>query len=85
LAIAATALTPVLAAPAQAQTAKADKPLYKDAGQPIDARVEDLIGRMTLEEKVAQLVAIWLKKDAIQTPAGDFDPAKASRSFPNGL
>ncbi|MFS2110672.1 glycoside hydrolase family 3 N-terminal domain-containing protein [Sphingomonas sp. Sphisp140] len=85
LAIAATALTPVLAAPAQAQTAQAGKPLYKDAGQSVDARVDDLLARMTLEEKVAQLVAIWLKKDAIQTPSGDFDPVKASRSFPNGL
>lgn len=85
LAIAATALTPVIAPAAHAQTAKAERPLYKEAGQPIDARVEDLLGRMTLEEKVAQLVAIWLKKDAIQTPAGDFDPAKASAAFPNGL
>jgi beta-glucosidase len=85
LAVAATALTPMLAPVARAQTAKADKPLYKDAGQPIDARVEDLLGRMTLEEKVSQLVAIWLNKGAIQTPSGDFDPAKASKSFPNGL
>ncbi len=89
LAIAATALTPAIAPAAHAQAARADgkteRPLYKDAGQPIDARVDDLLGRMTLEEKVAQLVAIWLKKDAIQTPAGDFDPAKASAAFPNGL
>lgn len=89
LAIAATALTPAIAPAAHAQAARADgkteRPLYKDIGQPIDARVDDLLGRMTLEEKVAQLVAIWLKKDAIQTPAGDFDPAKASAAFPNGL
>ena len=89
LAIAATALTPAIAPAALAQAARADgkteRPLYKDAGQPIDARVDDLLGRMTLEEKVAQLVAIWLKKDAIQTPAGDFDPARASAAFPNGL
>lgn len=85
LAIAATALTPVLAAQAQAQTAKAEKPLYKDASQSVDARVEDLLARMTLEEKVAQLVAIWEHKDRIQTAAGDFDPAKASQAFPNGL
>ncbi|MDQ0252065.1 beta-glucosidase [Sphingomonas kyeonggiensis] len=83
LAIAATALTPVLAA--QAQTAQAGKPLYKDAGQSVDARVDDLLARMTLEEKVAQLVAIWEHKDRIQTAAGDFDPAKASQAFPNGL
>ena len=88
LAIAATALTPVLAVPAQAQKAaakKADGPLYKDASQSVDARVEDLLGRMTLAEKVSQLVAIWEHKDKIQTPNGDFDPAKASAAFPNGL
>ena len=85
LAIAATALTPVLAAPAQAQTATAGKPLYKDASQSVEARVDDLLARMTLEEKVAQLVAIWEHKDRIQTAAGDFDPAKASQAFPNGL
>ena len=29
--------------------------IYKDASKPIHERVEDLIGRMTLKEKVAQL------------------------------
>lgn len=29
--------------------------LYKDAAQPIDLRVKDLVERMTLDEKVAQL------------------------------
>ena len=30
-------------------------PLYKDPSAPVEARVEDLLSRMTLEEKVAQL------------------------------
>jgi beta-glucosidase len=30
-------------------------PLYRDATQPIEKRVEDLLGRMTLEEKVGQM------------------------------
>lgn len=30
-------------------------PLYKDAKAPIEKRIEDLISRMTLEEKVLQL------------------------------
>lgn len=30
-------------------------PLYKDATQPVEKRVEDLMNRMTLEEKVAQM------------------------------
>lgn len=30
-------------------------PLYKNSKAPIDARVEDLLSRMTLEEKVMQM------------------------------
>ena len=31
-----------------------EAPLYKDPSQPIPARVSDLLGKMTLEEKQAQ-------------------------------
>jgi len=81
----------VAAAPSLAQAAEkaakkaGDKPLYKDPAQPIDARVQDLLGRMTLEEKAAQLIGIWLTKAKIQTPEGDFSPEEASKNFPNGL
>jgi beta-glucosidase len=33
----------------------AQKPVYLDPGQPIDKRVDDLLSRMTLEEKLGQL------------------------------
>jgi len=75
------AAAPAMAAP----KAKGDKPLYKDASQPIDARVQDLLGRMTIEEKAAQLIGIWLTKAKIQTPEGEFSPEEASKNFPNGL
>lgn len=58
---------------------------YKDASQPVAARVEDLLRRMTLEEKVAQMIGIWEKKSDIQDAKGEFSPQKASRAFPNGL
>jgi beta-glucosidase len=32
-----------------------DRPLYQDASQPMEKRVEDLLGRMTLEEKISQV------------------------------
>lgn len=38
-----------------ANMAAAKTPLYKQADAPIDYRVNDLVGRMTIEEKVAQL------------------------------
>ncbi len=39
-----------------APSAPADKPLFTNPAQPLDRRVDDLIGRMTLPEKVGQLV-----------------------------
>ena len=61
------------------------RPIYKDASQPVERRVEDLLSRMTLEEKAAQLVTVWEHKDRIQTDDGTFSPAEASQNFPNGL
>ena len=61
------------------------QPLYKDASQPVERRIEDLLARMTLEEKVAQLVTVWERKARIQTPAGQFSADKASQAFPHGL
>jgi beta-glucosidase len=68
-----------------ARAATAGKPLYKDPAQPVELRVRDLLSRMTLEEKAAQLIGIWLTKAQIQTPDGEFSPANASKNFPNGL
>ena len=34
-------------------------PRYTDPTLPIDDRVEDLIGRMSLDEKLAQLGCVW--------------------------
>src|SRR5258707_15803879 len=59
-------------------------PLYKDPNAPIPARVEDLLKRMTLEEKVAQIGTIWQNKDSILKPDGTFDPAKAGAQLPYG-
>jgi beta-xylosidase len=44
---------------------------WRDHGLPIDERVEDLLGRMTLEEKVAQLYSMWV--GAVAT-GDDFAP-----------
>ena len=64
---------------------KAPSRLYKDASQPIPARVADLLGQMTLAEKVMQMQCVWQKKGDIQTAKGDFDPAKAAKIYPDGL
>ncbi|MBV8686540.1 MAG: glycoside hydrolase family 3 C-terminal domain-containing protein [Alphaproteobacteria bacterium] len=73
------------ALPAKPAPADAQRPAYKDPSQPVERRVEDLLGRMTLEEKVAQMLTVWEHKDKIQTPDGTFSPLKASAAFPNGI
>ena len=70
---------------AQTASAAAARPIYKDPAQPVERRVEDLLGRMTLDEKVAQMLSIWEHKGRIQTPDGSFSPDKASQAFPHGL
>jgi len=63
----------------------AGKPLYKDAHAPIAARVDDLLGRMTLADKIAQISCVWQRKPEIEDAHGNFDRAKAERLFPDGL
>lgn len=58
---------------------------YRDASLPVEKRVDDLLARMTLEEKVAQLTTLWNRKRDIFTAADDFDPAKARHAFPAGI
>ena len=48
-------------------------------------RVEDLLARMTLEEKVAQTLCVWLAKaETLVDDKGHFDPAKAQAAFAEG-
>jgi beta-glucosidase len=60
-------------------------PLYKDAAAALNARVDDLLGRMTLEEKVAQMTAIWVTKAELFDVNMQFDAAKAAARYPNGF
>jgi beta-glucosidase len=60
-------------------------PLYKDPAAPVADRVEDLLKRMTLEEKVAQLEVIWQNKDKVFDQNLQFDPAKMSSEYPDGI
>lgn len=60
-------------------------PIYKDASQPVEARIDDLLARMTLEEKIAQITTIWTGKTEVFDEAGNFDPAKAATLYPAGI
>jgi beta-glucosidase len=70
---------------AQPVTSIAATPLYKNAGAPVDARVNDLLKRMTLEEKIVQISAVWDDKAKIFDAKGEFDAAKMAAVFPNGI
>jgi len=48
----------VLLPVAAAEKAKAEYVKYKDPKQPINERVDDLLSRMTLEEKIGQMSQI---------------------------
>lgn len=64
--------------------AQDNAPLYKNPAAPIPARVADLMARMTLPEKIAQIRTAWAAKaDMIDALA--FNPAKASAAFPAGI
>jgi len=60
-------------------------PLYKDPNAAVEARVEDLLARMTLEEKVAQMMSIWDAKAEIFDAKLEFVPAKMAQKYPNGI
>jgi beta-glucosidase len=76
----------VLMAPACAvQDEPPAEVIYRDPSQPVDARVEDLLSRMTLEEKVAQMIGIWQNKAEIQDNEGNFSADAASENYPHGL
>ena len=62
-----------------------EPPAYRDASRPIEQRISDLLGRMTVDEKVAQLVGTWQRNLDMQLPDGTFDPSKAKALIGNGI
>ena len=60
-------------------------PQYKNPALPVAKRVKDLLSRMTLEEKVAQMMCVWQEKARELVDAeGNFDLAQAKAAFKSG-
>lgn len=58
---------------------------YKNASVAIPKRVADLLSRMTLEEKAAQMLCVWNGKlDTLLNDQGKFDQAKAIKCYGHG-
>lgn len=83
--VAATLLGLGMAGVATAQAKPGNDVPYRNASLPVEQRVEDLLGRMTLEEKISQITAMWTNKRDVFDDALNFDPAKARKLFPAGI
>ncbi len=58
---------------------------YKDPGLSPEERVKDLLLKMTLEEKAAQMMCVWNEKnDKLVDEKGNFDAVRARESFKDG-
>lgn len=68
---------------AQGQPVPEDAP-YRNSELPVEERINDLLGCMTLEEKCAQLRTAWVMED-VSDENGIFDATKAERVFSKGL
>jgi beta-glucosidase len=63
-----------------------NKPDYLDPEVPVQHRVRDLLSRMTVQEKVAQMCCIWQDKvGTLVDDNGDYDHKKACTNFTHGL
>jgi beta-glucosidase len=65
-----------------ADAARVPEPRYLDPSLPVDDRVEDLLDRMTPDEKLAQLGSLWVFEILDGTSV---DPAKAARRLGAGI
>ena len=59
--------------------------IYKDPSKPIESRVEDLLARMSIEEKTGQMLCLFIEKNKLLDPAGKVDPEKAAQFLPHGV
>src|SRR5437764_1684145 len=73
-----------LALVAATASAQARAP-YLDPTLPVERRIDDLLARMTLEEKVGQMLCLWQGKRAMTDSAGRFDPSRVSDWFRIGI
>ncbi len=82
-----TFLVGLAASTALAGVARAAVPMppYRQAGLPVALRVADLLGRMTIAEKVAQMLCVWTTKTKVLDSQGQFSKTAAQASFPHGI
>ncbi len=71
--------------PAKGGSSESRIPAYKNPSLPAEKRVKDLLSRMTLEEKAAQMMCVWQQKaQKLVDAEGNFDFEKARSAFREG-
>ncbi len=73
------------------QGSRAQEADYRNPNLSIERRVADLLSRMTIEEKAAQMTTLWVRKPQQKRPngnfgdRGDFSPEEAAVVMKNGI
>src|SRR2546426_3108857 len=81
----------VAIAPSRITDSQDKAPAYKNARLSVDQRVTDLLSRMTLEEKIAQLTCLWSNRPQVKpqtdfsTDRGEFSGEKAAQVMKYGM
>lgn len=71
--------------PKKRRPAQRTIPPYRQPQVPVARRVKDLLARMTLEEKAAQMICVWQEKaQKLVDAEGNFDLFKAREAFKDG-
>jgi beta-glucosidase len=76
------------AASSAQRNSQAEQLPYRNPGLPVDQRVADLPGRMTVEEKIAQTECLWITNNlkSFIDEKGDFSPdVKVKDILRNGI
>ena len=86
-----TIICSAFALPVAHMSSQENRPDYKNPRLPVDRRVADLLSRMTLEEKIAQLTCLWINRPETRPQTnftldrGEFSPAKAAEVMKYGI
>ena len=73
------------------QGSRAQEADYRNPNLPIERRIADLLSRMTIEEKAAQMTTLWVRKPQQKRPngnfgdRGDFSPEEAAVVMKHGI
>jgi beta-glucosidase len=73
------------------KASRAQEADYRNPNQSLERRIADLLSRMTIEEKAAQLQTLWVRKPQQRRPngnfgdRGDFSPEEAAIVMKHGI